>query len=330
MAKRSAPATIVVSGALAAMLTACSGPTEVANTARPPTRPQPTRQPANTPTSEESVTRIDDLLAPGAALELLIDGVGFTEGPLWLPDGRLIFSRMSDDSVAALGADGALTDYLRPSGIANGHAFDWTGRILQAEHAGRITRLELDGSVTVLAESYDGRRLNSPNDLVVRSDGVIFFTDPSFGLNGRDSELGFQGVFRLDPASQDLRVLTRDLPMPNGIGLSPDEQTLYVSDTTLGQVFAFSLTEDDKLGERQPVGAGIDGLLVDDAGRIWSTASDGVHVLTPTGQDLGTLGLAQGATNVALGGSTGQTLFVTTSTGLYRVETRVVEAAPGH
>lgn len=270
------------------------------------------------------------LFPEGAKVELLFDNVGFTEGPLWLPDGRLIFSRMSDNIVAVVGDDGSLSDYLNPSNGANGHAFDWNGNILQAEHSGRVTRLEADGTVTVLAESFEGKRLNSPNDLVVRSDGTVFFTDPTFGLNGRENEIGFQGVYRLDPATQTLTALIRDLPMPNGIGLSPDESTLYVSDTTLAQVFAFPLNADGTVGERRALGPGIDGLLVDSEGRIWSSAPDGVHVLTPDGEDLGLIALSQGATNVGLGGADGRRLFITTSTGLYAIDTLVVEAAPGH
>lgn len=270
------------------------------------------------------------LFPQGATLELLFDNVGFTEGPLWLADGRLIFSRMSDNIVAVVGTDGSLSDFLNPSSGANGHAFDWSGNILQAEHSGRLTRLEADGTATVLAETFEGKRLNSPNDLVVRSDGVIFFTDPTFGLNGRENEIGFQGVYQLDPVTQSLTVIIRDLPMPNGIGLSPDESTLYVSDTTLGQVFAFRLNADGSVGERRALGPGIDGLLVDSDGRIWSSAPDGVHVLTPDGQDLGLIALSQGATNVGLGGTDGRRLFITTSTGLYAIDTLVVEAAPGH
>lgn len=310
--------------------TVTSTPTPVAAPATLPA-PQPTL--AQTGTATSSVVQpvsFSALFPADAALTLLIDDVGFTEGALWLPDGRLIFSRMSDNSVAVIGPDGALSDYLRPSGGANGHAFDRQGLIIQAEHSGRVTRLEADGTVTVLAETYDGKRLNSPNDVVVRSDGVIFFTDPTFGLNGRQSELGFQGVYRLDPATGEVQLMTQELPMPNGIGLSPAEDTLYVSDTTLGQVFAFSIAADGTLGERRALGPGIDGLLVDTDGRIWSSATDGVHVLTPDGRDLGKIALDQGATNVALGGPDGRRLFVTTSTGVYVIETLVTEAAPGH
>ncbi len=301
---------------------------------------QPTQPPAVTaatapglattaPTSS-AVSDFEALFPQRATLELLFDDVGFTEGPLWLADGRLIFSRMSDNIVAVVGTDGSLSDFLNPSNGANGHAFDWSGNILQAEHAGRVTRLEANGTVTVLVETFEGKRLNSPNDLVVRSDGVIFFTDPTFGLNGRESEIGFQGVYQLDPVTQSLTAIIRDLPMPNGIGLSPDESTLYVSDTTLAQVFAYALNGDGSVGERRAIGSGIDGLLVDSEGRIWSSAPDGVHVLTPDGQDLGLISLPQGATNVGLGGPDGHRLFITTSTGLYAIDTLVVEAAPGH
>lgn len=329
-------------GAVAAALAACSAsgpPTQGPLIASPVPAVATVTTAMTTPVAETTATRLApaesaasfaDLFPVGAAVSLVVDQVGFTEGPLWLPDGRLIFSRMSDNRVAVIEADGSLGTFLDPSNGANGHAFDWDGRILQAEHAGRVTRLETDGSITVLAQAYDGKRLNSPNDLVVRSDGAIFFTDPTFGLNGRASELGFQGVYRLDPTTGDVRLLTQELPMPNGIGLAPDEATLYVSDTTLGQVFAFDLESDDTLGPRRALGPGIDGLLVDTAGRIWSSSTDGVHVLTPDGRDLGVIPLDQGATNVGLGGPEGRTLFITTSSGVYRIETTVTEAAPGH
>ena len=315
------------------VLTGCAQP---AQPTQPPALASATPAPATTEPASAEATPLPApsdfaaLFPEGASIELLFDNVGFTEGPLWLADGRLIFSRMSDNIVAVVGTDGSLSDFLNPSNGANGHAFDWSGNILQAEHSGRVTRLEADGTVTVLAEAFEGKRLNSPNDLVVRSDGTIFFTDPTFGLNGRENEIGFQGVYRLDPATQTLTALIRDLPMPNGIGLSPDESTLYVSDTTLAQVFAYTLNADGSVGERRAIGPGIDGLLVDSEGRIWSSASDGVHVLTPDGQDLGLIALSQGATNVGLGGADGRRLFITTSTGLYAIDTLVVEAAPGH
>ena len=315
------------------VLTGCAQP---AQPTQPPALASATPAPATTEPASAEATPLPApsdfaaLFPEGASIELLFDNVGFTEGPLWLTDGRLIFSRMSDNIVAVVGTDGSLSDFLNPSNGANGHAFDWSGNILQAEHSGRVTRLEADGTVTVLAEAFEGKRLNSPNDLVVRSDGTIFFTDPTFGLNGRENEIGFQGVYRLDPATQTLTALVRDLPMPNGIGLSPDESTLYVSDTTLAQVFAYPLNADGSVGERRAIGPGIDGLLVDSEGRIWSSASDGVHVLTPDGQDLGLIALSQGATNVGLGGADGRRLFITTSTGLYAIDTLVVEAAPGH
>ena len=315
------------------VLTGCAQP---AQPTQPPALASATPAPATTEPASAEATPLPApsdfaaLFPEGASIELLFDNVGFTEGPLWLADGRLIFSRMSDNIVAVVGTDGSLSDFLNPSNGANGHAFDWSGNILQAEHSGRVTRLEADGTVTVLAEAFEGKRLNSPNDLVVRSDGTIFFTDPTFGLNGRENEIGFQGVYRLDPATQTLTALIRDLPMPNGIGLSPDESTLYVSDTTLAQVFAYPLNADGSVGERRAIGPGIDGLLVDSEGRIWSSASDGVHVLTPDGQDLGLIALSQGATNVGLGGADGRRLFITTSTGLYAIDTLVVEAAPGH
>jgi gluconolactonase len=320
-----------LASATPAALAATDAAPEAEPTASDTTAPEATEAATAAATDPAmAVSDFGDLFPAGAQVELLFDNVGFTEGPLWLPDGRLIFSRMSDDAVAVIEVDGALGEYLKPSGGANGHAFDWEGRVLQAEHSGRVTRLEADGTVTVLAETFEGKRLNSPNDLVVRSDGVIYFTDPTFGLNGRDNEIGFQGVFRLDPVTQEVRALIRDLPMPNGIGLSPDESTLYVSDTTLGQVFAYPLGAEDAVGAQQTLGPGIDGLLVDSAGRIWSSAPDGVHVLTADGQDLGVIALAQGATNVALGGPDGQRLFITTSTGVYAIDTLVTEAAPGH
>jgi gluconolactonase len=282
-------------------------------------------QQAATPAPSDPLAGV---LAPGAAVEQVASGLALGEGPAYFPDGRLIISDVSNNVVYAFDASGKRTDFLNPSNYANGHVFDGQGRLIQAEHGGRVTRVEADGSVTVLAEAYEDKPLNSPNDVAVHSDGTIWFTDPPFGLpqrkavTGRSEELGFSGVYRLDPATGAVTLLTRDLVQPNGIGFSPDEQTLYVSDSATGRITAFPIQADGTLGQGRSFGDSVDGLKVDVEGRVWGTARDGISITSANGTELGTIPLPEDATNVAFGGANGQTLYITTFSGVYKIETQ--------
>ncbi|MBI4558035.1 MAG: SMP-30/gluconolactonase/LRE family protein [Candidatus Hydrogenedentes bacterium] len=260
------------------------------------------------------------------AVELVADGFLFTEGPVWLKAGVLVFSDIPADAIYR--ADKSV--YRKPSGKSNGLTMDNEGRLIACEHWNRrVTREEPDGTVTVLAERYEGKRLNSPNDVVVRSDGAVFFTDPPYGLEGRPAELDFAGVYLLRPDGT-LRLLIADFVKPNGLALSPDEKTLYIADTDGGHIRAFMVASDGTISDGRlfcnlprP-----DGMKVDVAGNVWCTAEDGVRVMQPDGSLLTTVRCPQAPANCAFGDQDFKTLYVTARTAVYRVRTTVAGISP--
>jgi gluconolactonase len=266
------------------------------------------------------------------SLELAATGYTFTEGPAW--DGaRLIFSDIPGDTVYVLtpGEDAPKVLYT-PSANANGHTFDLQGQLLNAEHgSGEITRWTLeDGRKTIVA-TYEGKRLNSPNDVVVRSDGMILFTDPPYGLGQRQSEVGFSGVFALDEATGKMVLIDDALSRPNGLALSPDERVLYVGDTATQTVWAYDLAADGTAsGKRLVVDVTddskpgrVDGVRVDRRGLVWFTCPGGLCVVDPaTGTVIDRLSTPKRATNLAWGGPDLSDLYITALTDVYRVKTR--------
>jgi sugar lactone lactonase YvrE len=271
-----------------------------------------------------------ELLPPDAMIEKLKGGFQFTEGPVWHRDGHLLFTDIPANRIVRWNPEGSTDTFRRPSGNANGLTFDQKGRLIACEHSGRrVSRTEADGTVTSLAERYDGKRLNSPNDAVVRSDGSIYFTDPPYGLGGQRSELGFQGVFRI-AADGSLLLLARDIGYPNGLAFSPDEKLLYVCDSQQGRLFVFDVQEDGTLANRRLFArmGTPDGMKVDVRGNLYVTASDGVRVLSPEGVHLGTLRTREQPANCTWGDADGHTLYVTAQTGLYRVRLAVEGIRP--
>ena len=249
-------------------------------------------------------------------VETVAEGFKFTEGPVWLPGEGLIFSDIPADTIYR--AD--KTVFRKPSGKSNGLAVDFEGRLIACEHWNRrVTRTEKDGSITVLADQFLGRKFNSPNDLVVRSDGTVFFTDPPYGLEKREAELPFNGVYAVSPAG-NVKLLSVYFKRPNGIALSPDEKTLYVADTEQRLVQAFDLAEDGTLSNSRLLCEvpGPDGMKVDERGRLWVTA-DGVRVYEPDGKHAGTIEFPLRPANCAFGDEDGMTLYVTARTGVYKV-----------
>lgn len=250
-------------------------------------------------------------------VETVREGFEFTEGPLWLPEGRLIFSDIPADTIYA--ADGSVVR--SPSGKSNGLTLDPQGRLVACEHGNRrVSRTERDGTVTTVADAYEGKRLNSPNDVVVRSDGTIFFTDPPYGLDGRPAELDVQGVYAISPAGA-IRLIADDFTKPNGLTFSPDESILYIADTEHSHIRAFDVASDGTLSNgrlfcevQRP-----DGMKTDRDGRIWTTAADGMEVFAPDGARLAALPFPQRPANCAFGDEDGKTLYVTARTGVYRV-----------
>ena len=280
-----------------------------------------------------------------AIIEKLHGGFVLTEGPLWIDaeeGGHLLFSDIPANVVYKWTPAGSLTRFIDPvteedsttggEGGANGLALDAEGRLILCEHGNRrLARLEDDGSRTTLAEHFAGRRLNSPNDAVLHSNGSLYFTDPPFGLPrlGDDParELPFSGIYRLR-TDGSVELLERELAFPNGIALSPDEKTLYVSSSAYDAKLwmAYDLDDDGSLGPGRIffdasdiTGPGTpDGMKVDREGNVYATGPGGVLVITPEGQHIGSIRPEEIPANVGWG-EDGRTLFMTAETGLYRI-----------
>lgn len=287
--------------------------------------------------------RFDALVPAGATIEKVADGFVFLEGPVWRnADSRLFYSDLRGNAIYQWTAAEGVTDVAKPfftgSGAGlrgvgpNGIALDGDGRLLACVYGSRsVIRIEKDGSRTTLAERFEGKRLNSPNDLVVARDGTVYFTDPSFGLEGTDNsplrELTFNGVYRLRTNGQ-IDLLTRELERPNGLVLSPDESILYVANSGGGAVtgwLAYDLGAAGLSNKRvffdvtgvQGEG-GADGMKVDLAGNVYATGPGGVWVIAPDGTHLGTIRPSEALTNVGWGDD-GRTLYITGRTALYRI-----------
>jgi len=265
-----------------------------------------------------------DLNAP---VEKLAGDFQFTEGPLWdAAKGELLFSDIPANRIVRLKA-GKLETFRTPSHNSNGLTFDKQGRLIAAEHGSRsVTRTEADGKVATLADRFEGRRLNSPNDVVVKSDGAIYFTDPPFGVRRGEKELDFQGVYRIAPDGKTLTVLARDFAKPNGLAFTPDEKTLYIADTERGHIRAFDVATDGTLANGRVFTSeapNADGMKVNTEGNVYCACKPGVVVFDRTGKLLHTYALPDQPTNVAFGDADGKTLFITARPCLYRVRVGV-------
>ena len=275
----------------------------------------------------------EEFVAPGAAVEKLAGDMKFTEGPVWLPqEGVLVFSDIPASEMKRWSPTGGVTTFRAPSAEANGNTLDREGRLITCEHKGRrVARQERDGTVVTLAERHDGKRFNSPNDVVVKSDGSIWFTDPGYGLprDGKAREMDGNYVYRLDPATGGVTRVADGFEKPNGLCFSPDEKTLYVSDTGAGKhIRAFDVGADGTLSGSRVlcvVTNGVpDGIRCDEAGRIWSSAGDGIWIFAPSGERVGFIAVPESPANLCFGGPDGRTLFITARKSLYsvRVTTR--------
>ena len=278
----------------------------------------------------------DKIFVPQATVRTLAENLQFTEGPVWYggKNGYLIFSDIPANKLLKWQPDTGITVFRDPSYNANGNTVDGKGRLVTCEHGGRrVSIAKADGSPDTLVGSYDGKKFNSPNDVVVKSDGTIWFTDPDYGLAGRQKEQGGNFVYRFDPSSGKVTVLVRDFDKPNGLCFSPDEKRLYIADSGGPRhIRVFDVKRDGTLNDGTLFAridrGGPDGIRCDAEGRIWSSSGDGAQVFTADGKLIARVKLPQAGANLCFGGPDGRTLFVTARNGLYVVETKVKGAGP--
>lgn len=273
-------------------------------------------------------------------VEKISEGFQFVEGPVWKDNG-LLFSDIPANTIYRWTPDSVVTEFLTPSGNSNGLALDLEGHLLLAQHGKRqIARLEADGSETPLATHYQDKRLNSPNDIAVKSDGSIFFTDPPYGISQDQEELGFYGIYRLSP-SGSLQLLDKTLQRPNGITFSPDETKLYVSDAEAKRIYVWDVQDDTLIVNKQQFahmnviewGSGSDGMKVDSEGRLFATGPIGVWVYNPNGTPLDTIEVPGQTTNCNWGDTDGHTLYITSGSALFRIRniyTHIPDEKNGH
>jgi len=282
-------------------------------------------------------SRLGQVLDTGAELERVATGFQFLEGPVWHPEGRyLVFSDILGNCLYRWSRAEGVSVYRKPSQMANGNTFDRQGRLLTCEHAtSRVTRTDLDGRIEVLASHYDNKELNSPNDIIVKRDGGITFTDPNSGRGprfgiAREQELPFQGVYHLDADDLRLTLLVGDFSKPNGLCFTVDERRLFVNDTDRGHVRAFDVEPDGTLGsgrvwaELEAEGIGVaDGMKVDREDHLYCAGPGGLHLFDAEANCLGVIQMPEHTTNLAWGDDDLRSLYVTASTSLYRLRTKV-------
>ena len=273
-----------------------------------------------------------ELVDSDATVEQLATGCKFTEGPLWHSIGRyLLFSDIPENKIRRWDEESGMTVFRDPSGNSNGLTYDRGGHLIACEHGNRrVSRTTADGDVLTIASHYEGKRLNSPNDIVVKTDGSIYFTDPPYGLSrGLEKELDFHGVYRLSPDGEDLTLLVDDFDRPNGICFSPDESILYINDTKRMHVRAFDVQDDGTLAngrvfaEEKGDNGVPDGMKVDVNGNVYLTGPNGIWIFSPEGTHLGIILVPERTANLAWGGDFWKSLFITASTSIYRIECKV-------
>ena len=290
--------------------------------------------------------RFERFVLFNAPVKRLATGFDWTEGPVWFGDADcLYFSDIPNDAIMRWSPRTGLSTHRQGANFTNGHTRDRQGRLVSCEHgARRVTRTEHDGTITVLADACGGKRLNSPNDVVVKSDGSVWFTDPHYGImtdyegHRGEAELPLQ-VYRIDPNDGALTVVVSDMNAPNGLCFSPDESLLYVADT--GRIFSQD-AQHIRVYDVGPDGRTVsngrhfhtidpgcaDGMRVDTDGNLWSSAGDGVHCIAPDGTLLGRVLVPELVSNLCFGGRAGATLFMTATTSLYSVVLNRNGAAP--
>jgi gluconolactonase len=274
-----------------------------------------------------------------AGVDVLFESCRWAEGPVWFNDGRfLVWSDIPNNRMLRYVPDGGVDVFRADSNHSNGNTRDRQGRLVTCEHGGRrVSRTEIDGSITTIAGSYQGKKLNSPNDVVVKSDGTIWFTDPTYGImsdyEGHKGEQEQDGcfVFRFDPQSGKLTVVVDDFVRPNGLAFSPDESILYIADSARSHdpegpnhIRAFGVRENGTLKGGDVFvaldqGGLPDGIRLDTDGNVWSSALDGVYVFSEEAEPLGRIRLPQAVSNLTFGGPKRNRLFITSTHALYAV-----------
>jgi gluconolactonase len=284
-----------------------------------------------------------ELIDADAEVEQLGTGFTFTEGPIWNQSGNfLLFSDMPGDTRRRWDEQNGVTEVAKPSNKGNGMTIDAEGRLIVCEHVtSSLVRMDPDGTGRgreVLATHYDGKELNSPNDVIVHSSGAIYFSDPTYGRMPvfgveREQDLDFQGVYRIPPDGGDLQLLVDDFVQPNGLCFSPGESLLYVNDTDRAHIRVFDVADDGMISNGRVLAEGIgtgdlesgelvDGMKCDERGNIWVTGPKGVWVFSPEGEHLGIVEIPESVGNLHWGGPDWSWLFVPATTSVYRVRTK--------
>jgi len=272
-----------------------------------------------------------EIISTDSQINKIAGGFQFTEGPVWHPDGYLLFSDIPANTIYKWQLGKQVEIFRKPSGNANGNTFDKIGRLVTAEHGNRrISRTEKNGNVITLVNKYQDKNLNSPNDLVVKSDGSIYFTDPPYGIKSDQQELGFYGVYRLE-SEGNLTLLIDDFIRPNGIVFSPDETKLYISDSQKSQIRVFDINSDGLLEngivfatlEPPSKKGAADGMKVDTKGNVYCTGPRGIWVFSPESNLLGIIETPEPPANLAWGDSDYQTLYITARTSIYSIRSKI-------
>lgn len=274
------------------------------------------------------------IVADDSSPQEVTSGYQFTEGPYWHPDGYLFFSDIPANTIFKWmpGSDEAEI-FMKPSGHSNGITARPDGNLIIAQHDGMISMLRSNKTIATLAKSYEGQRLNSPNDLTVASDGTIYFTDPPFGVSEEDKELSINGVYILREDNKP-ELMYDDFDRPNGIVLSPDESKIYVNNTSDGQIMVFEREENGELTNPQKfanVGASsddgaADGMVIDKQGRLYSTGPGGIYVFSDEGNQLQHIEMPSRITNMGWGGAELNTLYLTAPSAIYSLDMAVTGA----
>ncbi|TDF98033.1 SMP-30/gluconolactonase/LRE family protein [Paenibacillus piri] len=281
--------------------------------------------------------RLDELISPGETAQKLASGFGFAEGPAWCPHtNRLYLTDFMNYRIYTWSHEDGLRLFREPSGRAVGLAVDAEGRLLSCEtEPRRISRTEQDGTVTVLVTHYQGSRINNTNDVIVKKDGTIYFSDPYSTALGAPRDLSFNGVYRYDPKTDTLAAVVEDFNRPNGLAFSPDESLLYIDDTNEQNVKVYEVAPDGSLCNGRPfaeldtaAGPGAaDGMKVDERGNVYVTGPGGIWIFAPSGERLGRIELPEVAANLCFGtppeSPLGNTLFITATSSLYSLKLNV-------